>query len=77
MIRKEEVPHSWQLIPGLPLLGVGGQWTSWETTSWLFWEDHDGYHGEVCPLVVYGLMANLLGQDILEEAEAFITTDRK
>ena len=58
VIRKEEVPHSWQLIPGLPLLGVGGQWTSWETTSWLFWEDHDGYRDEVHPLMVSGLIAN-------------------
>jgi hypothetical protein len=27
--------------------------------------------------VVSGLMTNILGQDILQEAEAFITTDHK
>ena len=33
VIRKEEVPHSWQLVPGPPLLGVSGQSTSWETAT--------------------------------------------
>lgn len=31
----------------------------------------------VCPLMVSDLTANLLSQDILGEAEAFITTDHK
>ena len=46
-------------------------------TSWLPWTDSDGNRGEVRLLVVYGLTASLLSQDILPEAEAYITTDHK
>ena len=76
-IRKEEAPPSWKLIPGPPIQGVGGQSPSWVTSSWLPWEDPSGNRGEVQPLVVGGITANLLGQDILGAAEAVITTDNR
>lgn len=43
--------------------------------TWLPWTDSKGNHGEMRPLVVFGLTANLLEQDILRKAEAYITTD--
>lgn len=77
VLRKEEIPRHWRLVPGPPLLGVGGQTSSQETVEWVPWVDPDGNMGEVHPLVAPGLTANLLGQDVLGEAEAYISTDRK
>lgn len=77
VLRQEEVPPSWKLVPGPPLLGVGGQSSSYETANPLRWVDPDGNRGQICPLVAPGLTANLLGQDILGATEAFITTDHK
>ena len=77
VLRKEEIPLHWRLVPGPPLLGVGGQTSSQETAEWVPWIDPDGNMGEVCPLVAPGLTANLLGQDILREDEAYISTDHK
>lgn len=77
VLRKEEVPPQWRLIPGPQLLGVGGNTKSEETKDWLKWRDVDGAQGDVRPLVASGLTANLLGQDILGEAEVYITTDHK
>lgn len=77
VLRKEEVPHHWKLIPGPQLLGVGGGTKSEETKDWLRWRDVDGSQGEVRPLIASGLTANLLWQDILGEAEVYITTDHK
>lgn len=76
-MRKEEVPPQWELVPGPQLRGVGGDSRSEETKGWLKWRDMDGTIGNVRPLVAAGLTANLLGQDILGEAEAYITTDHK
>lgn len=48
---------------------------SWETANWLSCTDHDSNHGEVHSFVVPGVIDNFLSQNILGEAEAFITTD--
>lgn len=39
------------------------------------WKDVDGSTGEVWPLIASGLNVNLLGQDILGQADVYITTD--
>ena len=77
ILRAEEVPPSWKLVPGPQLLGIGGNTQSKETADWLPWKDVDGSTGEVRPLIASGLNANLLGQDILGQADVYITTDYK
>lgn len=56
---------------------LGGQTKSFQTADPLPWKDTDGNGGEVYPLLASGLTANLLGQDILGEVEAYVTTDHK
>ena len=75
ILRAEEVPPSWKLVPGPELLGVGGNTRSKETAEWLPWKDVDGSTGEVRPLIASVLNANLPGQDILGQADVYITTD--
>ena len=77
VLRAEEVPPNWNLVPGPQLLGVGGNTQSKETAEWLPCKDVDGSTGEVQSLIASGLNANLLGQDILGQADVYITTDSK
>ena len=71
------MPPSWKSVLGPQLLGVGGNTQSKETAAWLPWKDTDGSTGEVRPLIASGLNANVLGQDILGQADVYITTDYK
>ena len=77
VLRAEEVPLSWKLLPGPQILGIGGNTRSKETAEWLPWKDVDGSTGEVWPLIASGLNVNLLGQDILGQTDVYITTDYK
>ena len=58
-------------------MGVGGNTQSKEAAEWLPWKDIGGSTGEVRPLIPSGLNANLLGKDILEQADVYITSDYK
>lgn len=58
-------------------MGVGGKTKSEQTTQALRWKDPDGQSGLIQPLIVPGLLNNLLGQDLLWQMDAVLTTDNE
>ena len=48
---------------------------SQETASPITWVGLDGHKGKFRPLILPGLSTNLLGQDLLGNMDAVITTD--
>ena len=75
VLRKEDVLTSWDVITGPPIIGVGKRSMSKETASPLTWLGPDGDKGKFRPLILLGLSANLLGQDLLGQMDAIITID--
>lgn len=74
---EEEVPHLWASVQWLKVSGVGRNTKSQVTRDWLHWQDADGAHGEMRPLMVQRLATNLLGHGILGGVQAFLTMDQQ
>lgn len=73
ILRQQEVPQDWQLIPGPQLLGIGGTSHACITKQTYRWEDPDGATGLIRPLVAQ-VATNLLGRDILQALDVVLTT---
>ena len=69
VLRKEEVPTSCDLITGSPVTEVGGRSLSHEMVSSITWVGLDEDKGKFRPLILPGLSANLLGQDLLGQMD--------
>lgn len=77
VLREEEVPPTWELADGPSILGVGGNSRSKETVALMKWVSPDGEQGKIRPLVAKNLTVNLLGQDMLGQMDAVVTTDHQ
>ena len=75
VLKKEEVPSHWELVPGPHVSGVGGTSKAQETASYLPWVGPEGERGRIRPLVVQGLKDNLAGKDIMAQMDVVLTTD--
>ena len=73
IIKQQETPPDWPLLPGPKLLGIGGPSQSYITKNVYTWEDPDGHMGQICPLIA-PTNINLLGWDILEAFDVVIAT---
>ena len=52
ILRQQEIPCDWQLIPGPQLIGIGGTSHAFITKQAYKWEDLDEATGLIYPLVV-------------------------
>ena len=73
IIKQQEIPPDWPLLPGPKLLGIGGPSQSYITKNVYTWEDPDGNTGQIHPLIA-PTNINLLGRDILEALDVVIAT---
>ena len=73
ILRQQEIPCDWQLIPGPQLIGIGGTSHAFITKQAYKWEDLDGATGLIRPLVAR-VTTNLLWRDILQTLEVVLTT---
>ena len=75
VLRKKEVQTNKDLIAKPPIMEVGRRSMSQEMASPITWVGPNRDKGKSRPLIFQGLSANLLGQDLLGQTYAVITTD--
>lgn len=73
VLRQQEIPCDWQLIPGPQFLGIGGTSHSFITKKAYRWENPWWSCSLIWPLVAQ-VATNLLKIDILQALEEVLTT---
>jgi hypothetical protein len=76
ILKEQEIPRDWQLIPGPQLIGMGGTSHAFITKQAYKGEDPDGATGLIRPLEAQ-VVTNLLGSDISQALEVVLTTQTK
>ena len=73
ILRQQEIPCDWQLIPGPQLIGIGGTSHAFITKQAYKLGDLDGATSLIRPLMAQ-VATSLLGRDILQALEVVLTT---